>query len=433
MTYSRIKHVILALLILLSIYLSYKIWVPVSDQDDGYLSQGENPSPSSLVERDTNEVYSPHQFIYHQEDESWSYDPSVFNDSFSRTIESMSLDTLGEGEDLSLEDYQDQVAASRQALELVFSAPLPFGLFGTSFDNIPTDLADQEFDKVLIDLDSPQELDFYNSQAETLYKVNLVSLDLSEAEDLLADEGNRLFSVYPEKIQNKYAYLPNTEVTLQNHYHVVERLPNSLYSTHFFPDPSGVELRVSNNISRYIDLQTELRINNASDVLTYFRQLSDLNEMSTSERFIASRNELNTLENWPNEIKYDGVNNQFKQVVYRRYYNGWPVFSEGDLNTLTEVGVLEEGLSQLRLPLLIIQTPLSIDDDEEVSLASGEEVIADLRSVVDLDLIQDLTIGYTWDDDREEDQVVRLTPEWFVKSQDKWTNMDDFMDQGGDV
>ena len=76
---------------------------------------------------------------------------------------------------------------------------------------------------------------------------------------------------------------------------------------------------------------------------------------------------------------------------------------------------------------------MSIDDDEEVSLASGEEVIADLRSVVDLDLIQDLTIGYTWDDDREEDQVVRLTPEWFVKSQDKWTNMDDFMDQGGDV
>ena len=433
MTYSRIKHVILALLILLSIYLSYKIWVPISDQDDGYLSQGDNPSPSSLVERDTNEVYSPNQFIYHQEDESWSYDPSVFNDSFSRTIESMSLDTLDEGEDLSLDDYQDQVAASQQSLELVFPAPLPFGLFGTSFDNIPTDLADQEFDKVLIDLDSPQELDFYNSQAETLYKVNLVSLDLSEAEDLLADEGNRLFSVYPEKIQNKYAYLPNTEVTLQNHYHVVERLPNSLYSTHFFPDPSGVELRVSNNISRYIDLQTELRINNASDVLTYFRQLSDLNEMSTSERFIASRNELNTLENWPNEIKYDGVNNQFKQVVYRRYYNGWPVFSEGDLNTLTEVGVLEEGLSQLRLPLLIIQTPLSIDDDEEVSLASGEEVIADLRSVVDLDLIQDLTIGYTWDDDREEDPVVRLTPEWVVKSQDKWTNMDDFMDQGGDV
>lgn len=433
MTYSRIKHVILALLILLSIYLSYKIWVPISDQDDGYLSQGDNPSPSSLVERDTNEVYSPNQFIYHQEDESWSYDPSVFNDSFSRTIESMSLDTLDEGEDLSLDDYQDQVAASQQSLELVFPAPLPFGLFGTSFENIPTDLADQEFDRVLIDLESPQEIDFYNSQAESLYQVDLVSLDLSEAEDLLADEGNRLFSVYPEKIQNKYAYLPNTEVTLQNHYHVVERLPNSLYSTHFFPDPSGVELRVSNNISRYIDLQTELRINNASDVLTYFRQISDLNEMSTSERFIASRSELNTLENWPNEIKYGGVNNQFKQVVYRRYYDGWPIFSEGDLNTLTEVGVLEEGLSQLRLPLLIIQTPLSIDEDAEVNLASGEEVIADLTSVVDLDLVQDLTIGYTWDDSREEEQVVRLTPEWFVKSQDKWTSLDDFMDQGGDV
>ena len=220
---------------------------------------------------------------------------------------------------------------------------------------------------------------------------------------------------------------------MQDHYHVVERLPNSLYSTHFFPDPSGVELRVSNNISRYIDLQTELRINNASDVLTYFRQLSDLNEMSTSERFIASRNELNTLENWPNEIKYGGVNNQFKQVVYRRYYDGWPIFSEGDLNTLTEVGVLEEGLSQLRLPLLIIQTPLSIDEDAEVNLASGEEVIADLTSVVDLDLVQDLTIGYTWDDSREEEQVVRLTPEWFVKSQDKWTSLDDFIDQGGDV
>ncbi|WP_273340127.1 YycH family regulatory protein [Alloiococcus otitis] len=433
MTYSRIKHVILALLILLSIYLSYKIWVPVSDQADGELSQGDNLAPSSLVERDTNEVYSPHQFIYHQEDESWSYDPSVFNDSFSRIIENMSLDTLDEGEDLSLDDYQDQVAASQQSLELVFSAPLPFGLFGTSFENIPTDLADQEFDKVLIDLESPQEIDFYNSQAESLYQVDLVSLDLSEVEDLLADEGNRLFSVYPEKIQNKYAYLPNTEVVMQDHYHVVERLPNSLYSTHFFPDPSGVELRVSNNISRYIDLQTELRINNASDVLTYFRQLSDLNEMSTSERFIASRNELNTLENWPNEIKYEGVNNQFKQVVYRRYYDGWPIFSEGDLNTLTEVGVLEEGLSQLRLPLLIIQTPLSIDEDAEVNLASGEEVIADLTSVVDLDLVQDLTIGYTWDDSREEEQVVRLTPEWFVKSQDKWTSLDDFMDQGGDV
>src|SRR5699024_12237932 len=129
--------------------------------------------------------------------------------------------------------------------------------------------------------------------------------------------------------------------------------------------------------------------------------MSDLNELTRSDRFVTSINELNTLENWTNAIKYVGINEQTKELYFRRYFNNYPIFSDGDLSSVSEVAVFEQGLSHLKLPLRVIQTPITIEEDSDRTLASGIAVVNILSNVIEPDQIQDLAIGFKWVDSEE--------------------------------
>lgn len=429
MSLNRFKHILLGFLILLSLFLSFIIWIPTTTVTEDPDVQTDNVVPGSLVDRNIHDVYAPVNYVYHN-GTSTAYDSNVFNGAYSNLIDTMELDELRPGEEVSVATYQANIVNNRQIVEFVFADLMPFGIFEEHFNNMPPDLADTQFDRFSISLDNQSTVYFYNSRNSTLSEVQVDNIQLDEIKQKLTEE-NALFPVYLQSLESTYVYLPSENIELKPSHYIVERLPNNLYSSYFFPVPSGVELRVTNNISRFIDLTTELRINNETNVLTYYRQLSDLNELTRTERFLSSVNELTTLENWTNQIKFVGTNEHMKHLHYRRFLDGYPIFSQGDLATITEVGVFEEGLAHLRLPLQVVQTPITIDENETKTLASGPTVMNVLSTVIETEQVQDLKIGVQWQDTDESTQVIRFEPRWFIKVVDEWKPLEDFVKERG--
>lgn len=433
MNFSRVRRILLALLILLSLYLSFRIWVPITPEVENRDAPTENNVPGTLVDRDIHDVYAPRDFIYHSEEtpeQTYAMEPTVFNDLYTNLLNTISLENLEPGDSVSIDTYFETLDRQTETLELVFSELIPFGIFTSNFNDMPVDLADTQFNRIIIDLNDDSIIRFYNTKSETMNEVEVSEVDFDIFTDQLNTE-NVLYDVYSQQLQAEYVYLPSDSVTMNTRSFTVERLPNNLYTSYFFPDPSGVELRVSNNISRYINLSAELRINNSTNVLTYFSQMSDLSELTRSERFMDSIDELNTLENWTNSIKYVGVNEQSKEIYFRRYFNNLPIFSDGELSSISEVAVFEEGLSHLKLPLRVIQTPITIDEDLERDLASGVTVVNNLSNVIEPDQIQDLAIGYKWIDSEESAQVVEFEPMWFIKENEVWTDVESYIEAEG--
>jgi len=433
MTKNRVQSIILAVLILLSFFLSYNLWSAGEGQPTTENGETSNQAPASLTDRSMFEVYAPHKIAVHgdnlmltKQTEILAPLDTVFENAVFNEVEnvvSVDRDTYFQTMNLNSDNW----------FEMVYSDLIPIGLMEDRFDDLPSDLVNTGINRIAINLNRPNQIVMYDSINQMLYEINVDSIDLTELTDYLNNSDPQFIEGYAQNINNNIVYLPSdrTEVDYRNY--VVERLPNSLYVGQFFPDTSNVDVRVDENETRYIDIMREVRVNSNNHVLTYTRQLSDLNEMNTSTRFNESYTHLNNLENWTDAVHYDRYNSGNKTMIYRRYLDGIPIFSENSFEVTSEVRVLENGLSHLRLPLRVIQTPISLDGPSTKELRSGVEVVEIIESLEDETIlnIDDLAVGLGWNESEESSQVIHFEPNWYVRQGENWQSLQSFVEERG--
>jgi len=310
---------------------------------------------------------------------------------------------------------------------MIFYTELPIGLFDGRFDNLPSDFANKFFTRLSINLDNPTTLYFYNSYNEEVYRGELDTSKLTEISQLIDTENIGGTPVFPQLIKQDMVYLPEEAQKIAQFDYVMERLPNSLFVSSFFPDTSTVDVRVNNYETRYIDLTTEIRINQVTDILTYLNQLPDLDELTNVERFNNSFYQLSNLENWVEPILLDKYNPDNNILTYRRYIDEYPIFDQQGRKSYVEIGVLEEGLSHLQIPLQITQTPISLDGSKDETLISGREVLDEIesRSTYELSDIEGIQVGLDWTESKESNRVIHFTPKWYVKIDGQWLTLAD--------
>lgn len=435
MTLDRVKHVLLLLLIVLSFYISYNIWVPREEEELTSPLQTTNQMPAALIERKRLHVYAPSQYILHT-DHPEKLPQNQMSEMFEALMSSVTINELSEGERFSREEFLLLNEADEdQYLEMIFHTELPIGLFDGRFANLPSDFANKFFTRLSINLDNPTTLYFYNSYNEEIYRGELDTDKLTEIRQLIDIEKIEGIPVFSQLMKQDIIYLPEEEQNIAQFDYVMERLPNSLFISSFFPDTSTVDVRVNNYETRYIDLTTEIRINQTTDILTYLNQLPDLDELTNVERFNNSFYQLSNLENWVEPILLDHYNPDNNILTYRRYIGEYPIFDQGGRKSYVEVGVLEEGLSHLQIPLQITQTPITLDDSKAETLMSGREVLDEIesKSTYELSDIEGIQVGLDWTESKESNRVIHFTPKWYVKVDGQWLTLTDLVaERSGD-
>lgn len=427
MTLDRVRHVFLLLLIALSFYISYNIWVPREEGELTSTLQATNQMPAALIERKRLHVYAPAQYILHA-DHPEKLPRKQMSEIFETLMTSVTITELSHSEQFSREEFlMLNEADEEHYLEMIFYTELPIGLFDGRFDNLPSDFANKFFTRLSINLDNPTTLYFYNSYNEEVYRGELDTSKLTEISQLIDTENIGGTPVFPQLIKQDMVYLPEEAQKIAQFDYVMERLPNSLFVSSFFPDTSTVDVRVNNYETRYIDLTTEIRINQVTDILTYLNQLPDLDELTNVERFNNSFYQLSNLENWVEPILLDKYNPDNNILTYRRYIDEYPIFDQQGRKSYVEIGVLEEGLSHLQIPLQITQTPISLDGSKDETLISGREVLDEIesRSTYELSDIEGIQVGLDWTESKESNRVIHFTPKWYVKIDGQWLTLTD--------
>ncbi|RAN56928.1 hypothetical protein B8A33_03850 [Dolosigranulum pigrum] len=427
MTLDRVRHVFLLLLIALSFYISYNIWVPREEGELTSTLQATNQMPAALIERKRLHVYAPAQYILHT-DHPEKLPRKQMSEIFEMLMTSVTITELSHSEQFSREEFlMLNEADEEHYLEMIFYTELPIGLFDGRFDNLPSDFANKFFTRLSINLDNPTTLYFYNSYNEEVYRGELDTSKLTEISQLIDTENIGGTPVFPQLIKQDMVYLPEEAQKIAQFDYVMERLPNSLFVSSFFPDTSTVDVRVNNYETRYIDLTTEIRINQVTDILTYLNQLPDLDELTNVERFNNSFYQLSNLENWVEPILLDKYNPDNNILTYRRYIDEYPIFDQQGRKSYVEIGVLEEGLSHLQIPLQITQTPISLDGSKDETLISGREVLDEIesRSTYELSDIEGIQVGLDWTESKESNRVIHFTPKWYVKIDGQWLTLTD--------
>lgn len=421
MSWSRIKHVLLTVLIALSLFLSFQLWTAGGELRET-TSGGSGAVPASLVDRTMTEVFAPNQIVWHRSlnESKMEIDTHQMSDWIEEYFTTMEFGEVANPRRVSRLAYRENLA-SGEWIEFLFGAPIPFGLFDSAFDDLPTDYENRTFTRLFMNRENPEEVVFYDSTNELYYTVENSNFTEEMINELLYGANNQFTEVETVEVEEDLIYLPTEEVEVAYQDYLVERLPNNLYINQFFADTSEVDARRTGQTLRYIDLTTEVRINDANNTLTYIRQRTDMGQMTFSERLTSSFQELRQIENWTETVHYEGFTPATNEVVFQRYIQGQPVFSHQQQESSVLITVVESGLTNLRLPLRVVQTPLALTGEGNKTLPSGMDVVEELTAVGEgLEAIQNIRVGLTWVQSEEDSRVVHFEPNWYVQSDDIW-------------
>lgn len=431
----KLLNVVLAFLVILSFVLSYSLWTAGRNIGAEETTTGQTArSNVSITTHHASDTFRPTNIALHGVDDQHqivmgkSYPlRHLLRDIFEeRNLTRINRSTLS-----NYAEYMGQLQAGRW-IEFIYNEELPIGLLEQKFVELSRENGNEFFNRVLINLDDQDRVIFYHTDTETVYIAETSEGEELNIDPFLNEENMTYTGVFPVLLSNNIVYLPQEPTSVPYKSYVIDQLPNSAYIGNFFPDTSLVDRRSNAGITRFIDLTKEVSINQNIYTLNYLRQISDPGELEPVIRFTRSFDQVNRFENWSDTYVLSEYDRQRQVISFQREIEGYPVFSPHGYETITEVGLVESGVTHMKLPLRFINTPVSITMDGAPSrvMISGQEVMAELNAAVtsrEFERIEDITIGYSWDESEESNQFIYFNPEWFILFDGNWMTLDAFL------
>lgn len=412
---------ILAVLVLTSAVLTYLI---ISDQMTGELSSGSAVRDSSGVvnqAKDIKEVLAPTLLAVHEKNTSVRYtNNSTVVQQASEMLDRWDVDSLAQARQLeSVKDFEELLRQD-QWLELVYPTSVPFGDTTRYFNKVPKELVEHLYTRILIPIgdNEQQHVVFVDLQTHTYYTAR--KSDSPIADQLLAlvrNNADAFTTGATVALKNNVAYLPIETVQLKKEVFLQEQQDVAAYAKAFYADFTQVRVGQSNHIVRYHNDLSELVYNKETGVLNFFQNIIDSPDLPFSEEVRASFNTLKRYESWRGQWNYFEWDAQTHDMTYRRYLNGFPIFSDKGVAKIRFNGNRE---SSVQVSLFTIQTPIE-SQQSDVVLPNVTTLRELLRAQnVRFEEIEELQIGYMWETRTEEVALVELTPQWYFKQGGLW-------------
>jgi len=435
----KIRNITLAILVLLSFFLSFNLWTAGRN-----IGEEQNPSSQSVrsniatIEHMESEAFRPTMIALHGID---NQNPLIVANTFplrnllNNRFSSENLSRIETYEELDKQEYLETMKTD-QWMEFIFREELPLGLLSQKFEDFSQENADYFFDRILINIENPNFIYFYHTDTDAFYSASVAENESLNIEPFLNTENLIYKSAETRIFGNNIVYLTQEPVDIPYRSYVIDRLPNSLYTSNFYPDPSLVDTRSSGSTTRYIDLTREVTINQQNHTLVFLRQIEDSGELRPTDRFMRSFEQVNRFENWTGTFSLTDYDREDETISFRREIDGLPVFSTSDNETVSEVGLVESGVTHLKLPLRFINTPITMDGSPDEELLSGIEVINQLSEQLPAERyekIENLTVGYTWEESEEASQVIYFIPNWYILFDGVWTEFEALLELHGEV
>ncbi|GJM48722.1 two-component system activity regulator YycH [Weissella soli] len=159
----------------------------------------------------------------------------------------------------------------------------------------------------------------------------------------------------------------------------------------------------------------QLTINTKKNTLQFDNYHTNLPISSYSDRLHSGYTMLKQLQQLPDNLYYFESHHDGRDLVFRLYSNGLPIFNQNGYGTVV-IKTKSAKHVTLEFSQYILQVPLPVDDDEITEVVPTDTVLATLAQAgyhhTD---IADMRIGYTWETDSQNENIVVLKPEWYVE------------------
>ncbi|MHC5373403.1 YycH family regulatory protein [Enterococcus sp. LJL120] len=422
----KLIRLALVLLIALSIFLSYNIWLSPANTSSETRNTAVNTENQNS--RNADDVFLPLKMIQLVD--------GVASGSQSETAigqihDLLSTNIFGE---LTLETSDDENFVSSQmiqnGLEFSYQGSYLLSDYLATF-KIEADNSEESegfyFSKVQLDFDN--QVAKFVSYGENAYMQMAFSGTASSYQQILDGNSLNWTAVSLDETSTTGQYNSSETIELSNYSYILSTQSSTLFRNAFFQDPSDV---TNESATTFISGQERLEIDSDQQLAEFHGELPVTDGLT--DEFNQSFAYISKLGSNVGNLRY--FDREDEQLNYRVFVEGYPVFGQnwqGLVAVEVEDNPLEDNLSvSINTSTRTIQVPIPTDETE--ILPSTETVRNEIQAAGgDLTLATSVIIGYTWEAIRDVDRVVDLKPEWYIRYDKKWYSMRELLDTLADA
>lgn len=422
MIYEKAKSVVLTLLVLLSLFLTWRLWAFQPDYD--LLSHNEvdyiKNEPLNEVKLLADVIY-PEAFIFHYGGRQTiaSLDETIAKELYKELLNSK-VDEFRIFDGTHSLDCQN-------CIEIILPSRLSYDVIMNLFqmEDVPN-YSLKEIERFIV---------FANDETETVYLRFVSNNENKEIEAVTSLSYNNFVNNYLEKGKQfsravyfetpngKKIYVPKEQVVVLKRSYTIYPLSIEFFNNLLFNDPLSVRLfRQHDGDEMYTDGNRMIHLTNSRNIMNYVNPIyTEYEEKSQRHIVISGYDFINGHGGWTDEYQLsDWTSNSLNdEVNFRMAVKGIPVFLM-DGEDVLKLSVTRRGnqISRYERPLFELDSE-PIDANQEVVLPSGEEVLWHLQSQKELQpaLIEKIAVGYEMN---KQQSFVTFTPHWFMKYAGKW-------------
>ncbi len=417
----HILRIGLTIVVLTGLYLSFKIWTNPANND---VADSDQSQITATEVKAASEVFLPTKLIWHQTGNLQLSNRESLITTIQKKMSKWKYRNFKKISRGNQEEF-NKIFQQNDTVELIYPNQMLLeeynSVFKMNIKNIPKDIF---FDRMIIPVDGTK-IYFLTDENFVVYEVS-IKTPVAELQKSLSDKN---ISYTPVSILHEelpYVYFLETDLALKQYSYILASQPYTTFTQAFFEDSSSLHPNEdgSNDLSYTDDKGSTLFVQTSSGSVSFqgdLKQtgLSDVN----SNPFGISYYYVGKLGNSFGNIRF--FDYQKNTLTYQNYVEGFPVFSDMGKGSIQVTIADEKGIT-IQTNVDTIQVP--IPSDEEVSLAKTQNVVDQLTQTgVDFSSISDIQIGYTWENLTDTKQIVDLTPQWYIRYEDKWVTLSDLL------
>ncbi|MFW8619072.1 YycH family regulatory protein [Enterococcus innesii] len=422
----KIIRVGLIVMIALSFYFSYMIWLNPTGFNNASTETDTGVNPSVQTYKQKSDLFLPLYLTWNDEEDIKETNSEAVIREIQEVINEATIS------DLTLRTYGEEQAFSKaqevnQGISLNYYTTFYLKDYEKTFDKElsledESETEDFPFSRIQFDLEENtiQFVDFTHQRVVR----GKIDWDKSQVKHLLADNPREWTAMRTDQERSSNQYYTQDSIKLKKYSYYSSTQSQSLFREAFFSNPKNVKINDESVDTYYYEGGQNMTVLQDQQQVKFETTTDGSDEtdlaMLSADYIIRLGNNFGT-------IRY--FDQQDKHLDYRVFVEGYPVFSTGGQGVIS-VAFSESGQTGSRemtisASLNAIQVPIPSETEIELpsSLSVKNELIA---AGADPESLQQIIVGYQWGEIKDA-PLVDLTPAWYVNYDSSWISYDALM------
>ncbi|MGR3741161.1 YycH family regulatory protein [Companilactobacillus sp. DQM5] len=315
---------------------------------------------------------------------------------------------------------------NKDSVQLLYPLQMSLSYYGQMLNKNSLKRNDKTmFNRVLFYLDKDDKNIYLgNDETHTIYRVSVNSGDSTNIRKLLAKTDVSLrvgLEVKNKRVDVNYL----DRVSLRPYSYLVSKQEDNGYISSLLGS-NDISTRRSGDTTTYSASAYQRLVSDKNKgTLAYYDYSKEHFPKSKTEVLNKGVDIINQINNPLSNAKLSHVDWKNRVLVYREYVEGFPTFEKSDFGAVKITFNKSEQVTQFSNSVIQVPVP---SDQKPITLKSTAEIMNDLKTHgYDTNKISYIDLGYKWEKDDDNDDIVDLIPSYFIRIGNTWSSLEELI------